>query len=514
MLTNPTQRKRRVSHSQVDENPQNGKVSLGLSIVVRITLKDGTFHEVKLFSSTYKALFKFIQDIGYGSIENGKGKAASFEKAKKEAATDGLKRALRTFGNVLGNCLYDKEYLKKVQTMKVKPVKFDENNLHRHSAFAHQVKEETVAVKTEPQRTPFKPNPILRTRTDHLGDSIAGEFDDEYDGNLFDGVEITEHHGDEYTIQTVSAEESKKAIEAPKMDGASNGTGVSRQTTSVKPVNARPQTGPVPRGQDGAHHPPPQQYQHNQGPGKPPIVPPNSRGPQTPVQKSHTWPDPNRPGIPPPTADIHAAAKPLNPAQQSNQLPQQLPPQAQTHEPKPGTLTAMAPSNPPANHRPPVGFVTSRAAELVQNSDSATSLNHLPAFNPHAESPLPKDQRTPGLDHTRSVPVKRRSEAGAPPPPAAANTAGSGFSRPGPGSRNNSNFVNPQQDTNRRIGMPGANAMSPSMNRGAYKPPMKRPPLQDVSNQGSNGQAGEPEAKRQKVEGSGPENVGPGVVNT
>lgn len=29
---------------QVDEH-QNGKVSLGLSIVVRITLKDGTYHE-------------------------------------------------------------------------------------------------------------------------------------------------------------------------------------------------------------------------------------------------------------------------------------------------------------------------------------------------------------------------------------------------------------------------------------------------------------------------------------
>lgn len=31
--------------TQVDEL-QNGKVSLGLSIVVRITLKDGTYHEV------------------------------------------------------------------------------------------------------------------------------------------------------------------------------------------------------------------------------------------------------------------------------------------------------------------------------------------------------------------------------------------------------------------------------------------------------------------------------------
>ena len=31
---------------QVDEHPQNGRISLGLSINVKITLKDGTYHEV------------------------------------------------------------------------------------------------------------------------------------------------------------------------------------------------------------------------------------------------------------------------------------------------------------------------------------------------------------------------------------------------------------------------------------------------------------------------------------
>jgi len=48
------------------------------------------------------------KDIGYGHIENCKGKAPAFEKAKKEGTTDALKRALRNFGNLLGNCLYDK----------------------------------------------------------------------------------------------------------------------------------------------------------------------------------------------------------------------------------------------------------------------------------------------------------------------------------------------------------------------------------------------------------------------
>lgn len=76
--------------------------------------------------------------------------------------------------------------------------------------------------------------------------------------------------------------------------------------------------------------------------------------------------------------------------------------------------------------------------------------------------------------------------------------------------------------------MPGAPnyAMSPSANRGAYKPPTfangaggvkrERPPLQDVSNQGANGAVGGgegPDVKRQRIENAAPttgaENNGP-----
>lgn len=37
---------------------------------------------------------------------------------KKEAVTDALKRALRNFGNVLGNCLYDKSYESNIRKVK------------------------------------------------------------------------------------------------------------------------------------------------------------------------------------------------------------------------------------------------------------------------------------------------------------------------------------------------------------------------------------------------------------
>jgi len=78
-----------VDHSQ-------GKFYVGVSAFVKVQLKDGVFHE----------------DIGYGVSEGMRSKALSIEKARKEAVTDGLKRALKSFGNALGNCLGDKDYVR------------------------------------------------------------------------------------------------------------------------------------------------------------------------------------------------------------------------------------------------------------------------------------------------------------------------------------------------------------------------------------------------------------------
>ncbi|KAJ3317246.1 DNA repair protein rad52 [Blyttiomyces sp. JEL0837] len=84
-----------------DVTREGNAVSVGISVIVRVTLKNGTYHE----------------DIGYGSIDNAKGKGAAFQKAKKEAVTDALKRAFKSFGNAMGNCVYDKEFLKKCTRM-------------------------------------------------------------------------------------------------------------------------------------------------------------------------------------------------------------------------------------------------------------------------------------------------------------------------------------------------------------------------------------------------------------
>ncbi|KAE8227066.1 hypothetical protein CF319_g417 [Tilletia indica] len=129
----------------LEENPETGRVNVGVSVTIRITLRDGTFHE----------------DVGYGSMDNSKSRAAALEKSKKEAVTDALKRTLRTFGRVLGNCLYDKQFLRDVSKVSLPPVKFDPSTLHRRPEFAQGAgkKPTTTSEQAEPTTT----NPASET---------------------------------------------------------------------------------------------------------------------------------------------------------------------------------------------------------------------------------------------------------------------------------------------------------------------------------------------------------------
>ncbi|KAI5996241.1 hypothetical protein EDD15DRAFT_2163823 [Pisolithus albus] len=103
----------------IDYNEESHRFNVGVTAIVRVTLKDGAFHE----------------DVGYGMLENSRSKAAALDKCKKEAVTDALKRTLRNFGNLLGNCLYDKAYAQEVVKMKVSPPKFDKGDLYRRPEF-------------------------------------------------------------------------------------------------------------------------------------------------------------------------------------------------------------------------------------------------------------------------------------------------------------------------------------------------------------------------------------------
>eukprot|EP00501_MAST-03F_sp_TOSAG23-6_P001654 GSMAST32.ASY1.ANO1.1722.1 assembled CDS len=80
----------------IDGPDERGRYSVGVTAVVRVELRDGTFHE----------------DIGYGTSEGMKSKGDSIQNAKKSAVTDANKRALRFFGDILGNCLYDKQHIR------------------------------------------------------------------------------------------------------------------------------------------------------------------------------------------------------------------------------------------------------------------------------------------------------------------------------------------------------------------------------------------------------------------
>ncbi|KAF6841824.1 DNA repair and recombination protein rhm52 [Colletotrichum musicola] len=421
----------------VDEHPQTMKISLGLSVIVRVTLRDGTFHE----------------DIGYGHMENCKGKAAAFEKAKKEGTTDALKRALRNFGNVLGNCIYDKDYLSKVTKMKVTPTKFNESELHRHSDFAVKKEEEKAAPAAPP------PAAVKQETTADSLEDLLGDFD-EADFAVVEG-----DHPDEVSLSS----------------GATTNSG--DRAASVVPIPA-----PAP--------PVPQHMQTSNRPlGRSTSAGNLGQPPQTP-NRSHARPMGgygNRPQPP------NQPRGPTNPSVPSA-------PAASTAN---GNMTT--PGQAGGNPAEPVAFFSARAIQNIPDAalqgNSADAPLMIPAgqqaFNPKAESP--SIRKTPGIDHTSSKPLSRTGQHV---PPTSTQSEGpsksSGFMPVRPAGAGPA--PNPQFSQARRIGAPGGPG-SPLANRSSYRPPTMKRPLQqdgqrqalaDVSNNGAGGGAGF-DLKRQKM---------------
>ncbi|OJJ44740.1 hypothetical protein ASPZODRAFT_160788 [Penicilliopsis zonata CBS 506.65] len=453
----------------VEEHPQTGKIDVGLSVIVRVTLKDGTYHE----------------DIGYGHIENCKGKAAAFEKAKKEGTTDALKRALRNFGNVLGNCVYDKDFLAKVTKLKAAPARWDVDDLHRHPDFA-PVKKEPIPPKkvVADDGLPPRPTDIGRSSsTTHT--SVPFDGDGEFGSDLFDEADfgVTGNgNPDEVVLDT---ESHKRQQPTPKNNQP--GQRMNQEYSAAF------------------------QNRHSSA-----VI--------TPSKPEKSWLPPMSnlsPGVRPNVASVHnrpmGQARPgPGPAPHQNLQSAKLPPQPQTSqdswqgsnaqrtvktEPGPQNNDNKPRSNTPQDMPPPAGsppvpstgFFSARAVDMLRENPHAA-----PQFDPHAESP--SIRKTAGFDHSKSVPITRPMLSGA-----------------SPASNNTRDFINPSADANRRIGVPGAgnSGIGSPMNRGpttsSYRPltrpnidpkngpsgpavnrmmpgPQnpngKRPPLSDVTNAG------------------------------
>lgn len=389
----------------VDENPQTGKVTLGLSVIIRVTLKDGTYHE----------------DIGYGTAENVKGKAMAFEKAKKQGTTDALKRTLRNFGNVLGNCLYDKGYLANVTKMKAAPTKWDPNQLHRQQEFATKKQEEEI------KRTASVPARETSSDFDDTFDVDDFELED------FDAIEMA--HPDEVTLSAEPEDAARKPVNGsermPPPSRADLNTPSKPPVPIPRPAATKPAsattTNIVPQPLPG---------QRIQALSAPNAKPPHASDPRMASVESSRSPSPH---VPP------------------EQFPQQLP-------------GRNGPTTGPSSR--PTGFYSARIAENVDEHNNVTAAVPPTAlkFNPHAESP--SIRKTSGVDHNRSVPLKRDLK------PDTAHVA--------------TNVINPQFDQARKVGAPSPNGVIGGQRSGtsSYRPPMRRGPESTGANMQNPGDGG------------------------
>lgn len=402
---------------------------------------------------------------------------------------------------MLGNCVYDKDYLAKVTKVKSAPVRtaefimlatfnsssiqarFDIEELHRHRDFMPKPQAPPAKRVAEDDLLP-PPRPVEPAKSSNAVASVSfdgdGEFGSECQntgrftpfltmiGDLFDEADFaveTAGNPDEISIETEAKQQPPTPMNRPQPPRGPPAGQFDNTVTPSKPERWNP-------GNQGAR-----QLLPNGRPN-PSAMPVQGR-PMPPNGPPHIVPNP-RPGGPPqvrPTPGTNFQ----NP---NGQPPVKTEPTAGLNQdPQPPTGTQS------------VGFFSARVADMLRDNPNAG-----PApgsqFDPHAESP--SIRKTAGVDHTKSVPISRPMLSTASPAP-----------------NNSRDFVNPGTDFQRRVGAPGAvagGAGSPlsraqststfrpltrlnvdagatpntaAMNRASVPPQNmngKRPPLSDVTN--------------------------------
>lgn len=342
----------------IDEFKESGRLNLGVSVIVRVTLKNGIYHE----------------DIGYGCVENFKGKGAAFEKAKKEGTTDALKRALRTFGNVLGNCLYDKSYLKEIGKVCIAGNKYNLGELHRHpSAYNH--KTSNIPPKSiEPKETVNPPKANENTASKNV--PISTKETEIYEGDEFDDIDFQEI---DKPVELEFCHQSELDIE----DTFSN---FSHSDLVEENIHV----------DEDAHDPISHQSKNKSY-----------------EQNSHQTPSHNRTNLPQ-KKKLENRTELQPPVNETREIPSKntaCPEQKIVKQ-----TSAVSSSNHSAHlqngaEHPPdyvPMFVSTRSA--LVNPKGAVDIFSGVAFNPHIDSP--SIRKTPGLDHSKSTPIRKQNTTG------------------------------------------------------------------------------------------------------
>lgn len=464
----------------------------------------------------------FEQDIGYGNCENFKGKAGAFEKAKKEAVTDAMKRALRNFGNVLGNCLYDKDYLKQVTRLKPKSYhKWSEADLHRHPDFIPPQQKPSVQIPAPVQPVPESVSAGSTANSDQQNDPMVDTTDDTAP-IMVDGVILDEYSAYEESLLNDDDDDMLATV-----GGAFNNQNepAPNPQLDVKPVlpqtlnnlrNPNPQQQPL--GQPGMNNqqqqqqprnpsnhangpqgvPSPRVFQGANGPGNVQANPQANQQVRQPIQTGQNMngpaPPPQRPLPQSRATSLNMTNRPpIGPGQNANGAPKfngggstgpggnpfvsnnnnnlngnTAGAQQTFNGPRPGSIvSADSPANNNNNHNNPqtpvsgpyTGFISARDAHKVLNPGASPNFADIRRFDPTLESPsIPK---TLPVELRVSKPLAAADVARYKAGNSPATPAGGAGRLAGQGPNRPQgvgNILNPSADPNRRIGMPGSGA--------------------------------------------------------
>ncbi|KAJ5812251.1 hypothetical protein N7474_008552 [Penicillium riverlandense] len=376
-------------------------------------------------------------DIGYGHIENCKGKAAGFEKAKKEGTTDALKRTLRNFGNVLGNCVYDKDYVSKVTKVKAAPARWDIDDLHRHPDYAPVKKEAAPPVKREPvpQNRPQEdddllppPRPAGTGNRSNAESNAVFEVDGEFGSDLFDEADFVVTNTGNPDEIIIDSDANRRQQPPTPLNGPGAQRGPPGRFDAAVVTPSKPDRWSA----AGATARPP------------PRGPQNAQTPSAILEQSAA----QRRPMPGPADAVPSAAPQPRPPQNTNGQP------PAKREPGPAINQDMR----PPQSTPSTGFYSARAVDLLRDNPGGAPPAAAPQFDPHAESP--SIRKTAGVDHTKSLPISKPMLTGG-----------------SPSGSSTRDFINPAAEMQRRVGAPGVvpgGGVGSPMNRGqstsSYRP--------------------------------------------